>query len=153
MNIEGMYSVYFKKTERSLRLAGVVAPTPRPPAHRASDLRPGGRAKPSFEILRFDIRYSAVRCLILIIEAANQIIKKPCHSGVVSYEGRFLNAVSYRYLFERNFSPSQPPAIPALRTVARFHTPFRLLCNPGAGMKSVPAADISCVLFLESQGL
>jgi hypothetical protein len=30
MNVEGMYSVYFyKKTERSLRLVGVVAPTPR----------------------------------------------------------------------------------------------------------------------------
>jgi hypothetical protein len=51
-------------------------------------------AKPSFEILRFDIRYStrlsssqaAVRCLIPAIEAANQIIKKPCHFGVVSHE-------------------------------------------------------------------
>jgi len=50
-NIEGMNSVYVKKIERNLRLAGVVTPTPR-------------RAKPSFEILLFDIRYSAVRCSI-----------------------------------------------------------------------------------------
>jgi hypothetical protein len=35
-NVEGMYAVYFKK-----RLS---------------------KAKPSFDILRFDIRYSAVRC-------------------------------------------------------------------------------------------
>ena len=34
----------------------------------------------------FDIRYSAVRCLIQAIEAASLIIKKPCHFGVVSYE-------------------------------------------------------------------
>ncbi len=52
-NIEGMNSVYFKK-----RLS---------------------KAKPSFEILRFDIRYSAVRCLIQAIEAASLIIKKTCH--------------------------------------------------------------------------
>ena len=45
-------------------------------------------AKPPFEILRFDIRYSAVRCLIQAIEAASLIIKKPCHFGVVSYERR-----------------------------------------------------------------
>jgi hypothetical protein len=38
MNVEGMYSVYFKK-----RLS---------------------KAKPSFDILRFDIRHSAVRCSI-----------------------------------------------------------------------------------------
>ncbi len=43
-------------------------------------------AKPPFVILRFDIRYSAVRCLIQEIEAASLIIKKPCHFGVVSYE-------------------------------------------------------------------
>ena len=43
-------------------------------------------AKPSFEILRFDIRYSAVRCLIQPIEAASLIIKIPCHSGVVAHE-------------------------------------------------------------------
>ena len=41
---------------------------------------------PSFVILRFDIRYSAVRCLIQAIEAGNLFIKKPCHFGVVSYE-------------------------------------------------------------------
>ena len=73
-NVEVMYSVCLKKTiERSLRLVEVLTPTPR-------------RAKPPFEILRFDIRYSAVRCLIQAIEAASQIIKKPCHFGVVSCE-------------------------------------------------------------------
>jgi hypothetical protein len=41
-------------------------------------------AKPSFDILRFDIRYSAVRCLIQAIETASLIIKKPYHFGVVS---------------------------------------------------------------------
>jgi hypothetical protein len=46
-------------------------------------------AKPPFDILRFDIRYSAVRCLIQAIEAASLIIKKPCHFGVVSYENFF----------------------------------------------------------------
>ena len=52
MNVESRRNVFcqiYKKTERSLRLVGVVAPTPR-------------RAIPSFEILQFDIRYSAVRC-------------------------------------------------------------------------------------------
>ncbi len=39
-NVEGMYSIYFKK--------------------RLSE------ATPSFEILRFDIRYSAVRCYIFV---------------------------------------------------------------------------------------
>jgi hypothetical protein len=59
-NVEGMYSIYFIK-----RLSA---------------------AKPSFEILRFDIRYSAVRCLIQAIEVASLIINKPCHFGVVSYK-------------------------------------------------------------------
>ena len=40
-------------------------------------------AKPPFVILRFDIRYSAVRCLSQAIEASSLIIKKPCHFGVV----------------------------------------------------------------------
>ena len=44
------------------------------------------KAKLSFVILRFDIRYSAVRCLIQIIEAANIVIKKTFHFGVVSHE-------------------------------------------------------------------
>jgi hypothetical protein len=52
------------------------------------------KAKPSFEILRFDIRYStrlsssqaAVRCLIQAIKAASLIIEKPCHFGEVSYK-------------------------------------------------------------------
>ena len=45
-------------------------------------------AKPSFDILRFDIRYSAVRCSARppAARAASLIIKKPCHFGVVSYE-------------------------------------------------------------------
>ena len=43
-------------------------------------------AKPSFEILRFDIRYSAVRYLIQAIEAASLIIKKTRHFGRVSYK-------------------------------------------------------------------
>ena len=43
-------------------------------------------AKPPFKILRFDIRYSAVRCLIQVIQATLLIIKKPCHFGVVSYK-------------------------------------------------------------------
>jgi len=78
MNVEYRRKAFYrflliKKTERSLRLVGVLAPTPR-------------RATPSFEILRFDIRYSAVRCFILAIEADSLIIKKPCHFGVVSYE-------------------------------------------------------------------
>ena len=72
-NVEGMYSICFKKIERSLRLVEVVAPTPR-------------RAKPSFVILRFDIRYSAVRCFIQAIEVASLIVTKPYHFGVVSYE-------------------------------------------------------------------
>ena len=59
-NVEGMYSIYFIK-----RLSA---------------------ANPPFDILRFDIRYSAVRCLIQAIEAASLIIKKPCHFGVVSYK-------------------------------------------------------------------
>jgi hypothetical protein len=57
-NVEVMYSVYF-----IIRLS---------------------EAKPPFEILRFDIRYSAVRCSIQAIGAASLIIKKPCHFGVVS---------------------------------------------------------------------
>ena len=73
-NVEVMYSVYLKKTiERSLRLVEVLTPTPR-------------RAKPPFEILRFDIRYSAVRCLIQAIEVASLTINKSCHFGVVSYK-------------------------------------------------------------------
>jgi hypothetical protein len=45
-------------------------------------------AKPPFDILRFDIRYSAVRCSARppAARAASLIIKKPCHFGVVSYE-------------------------------------------------------------------
>ena len=50
------------------------------------------KAKPSFVILRFDIRYSAVRCLIQIIEAASLITKKIFHFGVVSYKGNNTNA-------------------------------------------------------------
>ena len=46
------------------------------------------KAKPSFVILRFDIRYSAVRCLIQAIVVGILIIKKPCHFSVVSYERR-----------------------------------------------------------------
>lgn len=46
------------------------------------------KAKLSFVILRFDIRYSAVRCLIQIIEAeaANIVIKKTFHFEAVSHE-------------------------------------------------------------------
>ena len=43
-------------------------------------------AKPSFKILRFDIRYFAVRCLIQAVEAASLIIRKPCRFDVVSHE-------------------------------------------------------------------
>ena len=39
-----------------------------------------------FGILRFDIRYSAVRCLIQTIETGVLIIKKRGHFGVVSYK-------------------------------------------------------------------
>ena len=60
-NVEGMYSIYFIK--------------------RLSE------AKPAFEILRFDIRNSAVRCLIRAVEATRLIVKKSCHFGVVSYKG------------------------------------------------------------------
>ena len=59
-NVEGMYSINFIK-----RLSAAI---------------------PSFVILRFDIRYSAVRCLIQAIEVSSLYIKKPCHFGVVSYE-------------------------------------------------------------------
>ena len=59
-NVEGMYSNY--------------------------DIKRLSAAKPSFIILRFDIRYSAVRCLSQAIEASNLITKKSCHFGVVSYE-------------------------------------------------------------------
>ncbi len=58
-NIEGMYSNYFIK-----RLSA---------------------AKPSFVILRLDIRYSAVRCLNPAIEMGRLIIKEPCHLTVVAY--------------------------------------------------------------------
>jgi len=61
-NIEGLYSIYFyKKMERS-----------------DSTLRNS----------IFVIRYSAVRCSARMpaAKAANLIIKKPCHFGVVSYE-------------------------------------------------------------------
>jgi hypothetical protein len=44
-------------------------------------------AIPPFVILRFDIRYSAVRCLIQTIETGSLSIEKTCHFGVVSYEG------------------------------------------------------------------
>jgi hypothetical protein len=37
---------------------------------------------------KFDIRYSAVRCLIQAIAAASLITKKTCHFGVVSHERR-----------------------------------------------------------------
>ena len=63
-NIEGLYSIYFyKKVERS-----------------DSTLRNS----------IFVIRYSAVRCSARMpaAKAANLIIKKPCHFGVVSYERR-----------------------------------------------------------------
>ncbi len=56
-NVEVMYSVYFKKDFAK-------------------------RFHPS----KFVIRYSAVRCLIRVIQATRLIIKKPCHFGVVSYE-------------------------------------------------------------------
>ena len=47
-------------------------------------------AKPSFDILRFDIRYSTVRCSARLsaAKAVSLIIKKPCHFDVVSYERR-----------------------------------------------------------------
>ena len=51
------------------------------------------KAKPSFVILRFDIRYSAVLCLIQIIEAASLVIKKTFHFGVVSYEASAVNTL------------------------------------------------------------
>jgi hypothetical protein len=38
------------------------------------------------KIPSFEIRYSAVRCLIQVIEATRLYIKKLCHFGVVSYE-------------------------------------------------------------------
>ena len=43
-------------------------------------------AIPPFVILRFDIRYSAVRCLIQAIEADSLTINKLCYFGVVSYK-------------------------------------------------------------------
>jgi hypothetical protein len=39
----------------------------------------------------FVIRYSAVRCLIRVIQATRLIIKKPCHFGVVSYKASGLS--------------------------------------------------------------
>jgi len=62
-----MYSVYFRKDFA------------KPPARRDSN----AYASESDSILR----NSAVRCFILAIEADSLIIKKPCHLGVVSYEG------------------------------------------------------------------
>ena len=62
MNVEGIYPIYFyKKMERS-----------------DSILRDS----------KFVIRYSAVRCSarLPVAKAAGLIIKKTCHSGVVSYE-------------------------------------------------------------------
>ena len=52
------------------------------------------KAKPSFEILRFNIRYSAVRGSIQAIGAADLIIKKLCYFGVVSYKDQGLGASS-----------------------------------------------------------
>jgi hypothetical protein len=78
MNIEcrrNEFYLFYKKIERSLRLVEAAAPTPR-------------RANPSFVILRFDIRYSAVRCLIQAVDAGILIIEKPCYFGVVSYKRR-----------------------------------------------------------------
>ena len=71
MSKGGILSI-LKKNERSLRLVGVLAPTPR-------------RAIPSF-----DIRYSAVRCSARLQAAktASVIIKNPSHFGEVSYEQR-----------------------------------------------------------------
>ena len=72
-NVEWMYSIYFKKDFA------------KPPARRGSN----AYASESDSILRnslFVIRYSAVRCLIRVIQATRLIIKKPCHFGVVSYE-------------------------------------------------------------------
>ena len=74
-NVEWMYSVYFKKDFA------------KPPARKGSN----AYASESDSILRnsiFVIRYSAVRCLIRVIQATILIIKKPCHFGVVSYERR-----------------------------------------------------------------
>ena len=62
-NVEGMYSVYFKKTEQ---------------AYSAEAATKAG-SKPS-------LRNSAVRCLIQAIEAASLIIKKTRHFGRVSYK-------------------------------------------------------------------
>jgi len=62
MNIEGMYFVCLIK-----RWSATIPP---------------------FVILRFDIRYSAVRCLIQATEAGSLSIKKPGHFGVGSYEFR-----------------------------------------------------------------
>ncbi len=95
-NVEGMYSVYFKKTERSLRLVGVLVPTPR-------------RAKPPFEILRFDIRYSAVRCLIQAIETASLVTKKTCHFGRVSYKAGFQMKLHYASVTSYETSYEIPP--------------------------------------------
>jgi len=62
-NIEGRHSIDFKLKKQSA-------------------------AKPPFVILRFDIRYSAVRCLIQAIKATRLIIRSMCHFGVVSHERR-----------------------------------------------------------------
>jgi hypothetical protein len=67
------YSIsFYKKMERSLRLAGVAAPTPRG------------------AIPHFNIRYSAVRfsARLPAAKAASLIINKPCHFGVVPYKRR-----------------------------------------------------------------
>ena len=45
-------------------------------------------AIPPFVILRFDIRYPAVRCLIQATEAGSLSIKKAGHFSVGSYEFR-----------------------------------------------------------------
>ena len=60
-NIEGRHSIDFKLKRQSTAI-------------------------PSFEILRFDIRYSAVRCFSPAAKADSLIIMKPCHLGEVSYE-------------------------------------------------------------------
>jgi len=51
-----------------------------------SILKRPSAAKPSFEILRFDIRLFCGSLLNLAAKAACLIIKKPCHFGVVSHE-------------------------------------------------------------------
>ena len=70
-NVEWMYSVYFK-TDFAKR----------------------------FHPSKFDIRYSAVRCLIRVIQATRLIIKKPYHFGVVSYEGLKVPFSSLDYIWD-----------------------------------------------------